>query len=534
MGSLVIAGSASLVAAGETAFAEAALASASTMTYSDLLSSDDSAAIDREAYSLARTWYRSQGAGDPTLLGDASLGRAYELRATAMLLAYLRARMVLSRLIDRQGAIAVEIRKAGEEWALAAESLGLRVDAASRITRPLISIIPDHEVQKSSTQDRLLGWLARRLLPTRSQILVSGAPGGAAYVGALLRAWPTQMVNPSPRVQVAALLRRWRMHPTWLGDAVPDSAAIKAVAIPEPSDSALVMLRSRFLTDLPNLAAWAHIGRASRAAVAVAAQDVSPSVRSLLLGFKAAGGRVIALEHGIGGGYAEQVHTVANELGVWGQPQADYHRQAGPASMEIVQIGWPRLEDAWASFSDRVSPAFDVVYFGQPAAPFSAGGWAEDVLHAHAMVEEYATRHLDRRVAVKDHPVTRAYHGSIVPHAYAKSATGDSLSIIRHARVVAVTRSTTGLEAMAIGRPVISVATRGYIGPANFIHDSGAVARVASSDEFDAAAEELLGNTQAYERAVQAGREYAASFVVGIDRRGSARDRLLALVGAAL
>ena len=329
---------------------------------------------------------------------------------------------------------------------------------------------------------------------------------------------------------LGSFLRRQSLSVIWLADSRPDHRAPSRVNVPVPSDPGGAVLRSSFMADLPELAGWAALGRSLEVRVAVAAQDVTPAARSVLLGFRAGGGRVITLEHGISGGYAEQVHSVADHLGTWGPIQAAYHRLAGPASIDVVELGWPRLEAVVAGRHEEDHPKSDIAFFGQPAIPLSAGNWPEDALRAHAVVEGYADRHRSRRVVVKHHPATRAYHAPEAAHVHAAVVSGDSLSIIRRARVVAAATSTTALEAMALGRPVIRLANRGYIGPTDFLRDSGAVVSVRDADEFEAAAEQLLSNPAAYRRAVELGRTYAAAFVTGLHQPGSAEDRLVGLV----
>lgn len=530
---LVIAKTAAVVARDERAFIESAQPGASWMTYSDILGPEDCSTIDREAYQRARTWYRSErGDSDLTEVSGASLGRAYELRSTAIFVAYLRARTVLTRLAEQNVGIArVQIRDAGEEWVTAARSLGIGVDDGSRIGRPLISIVPDPGGQRPRNFGRILSMVGRRLQPSAVDIVLSESPRwAAAYQSSLLRRWPAIALNPRPGLILSELLRRRRLSVMWLGDSAPDNVGRQVIDLPLSPDPGEAILRSSFIVDLPRLAGWAALGHALEPRVTVATQDVTPAVRSVLLGFQAAGGRIVTLEHGISGGYAEQVHSIADHLGTWGSIQAAYHRLAGPPSIHVVELGWPRLEAAAADHRAGYDRKVDVAFFSQPPTPLSAGSWPEDALRSHAIVECYADRHPNRCVAVKFHPATRAYHATEAVHARAVVVSGDSLSIIRRARVVAAATSTTALEAMAIGRPVVRLVNRGYIGSTDFLRDSGAVVSVANADEFESAAEELLSSPSAYRRAVELGRAYAAAFVIGLNSPGFAEDRLVELV----
>jgi hypothetical protein len=529
---LVIARTSASVNPDERAFVESSLRGDAWTTYSDILGPDDCSAIDREAYRQARAWYRSKDAdADLTEVQGVSLGRAYELRATAMLVAYLRARTVLAKLPKPTAGTTVYVRDAGEEWVIAARSLGLDVDERSRILRPLSSIVPDPGAQSPRTLARILARVGRAVRPATVDIALSESPRWAdSYHSALLGHWPAIAVNPRRGMLLAAMLRRRSLCVTWLSDSVPDGLARREIEVAESPEASDAFLRSLFIADVPQLAGWAALGRSFKARVAIAAQDVTPAVRSVLLGFQAAGGRVITLEHGISGGYAEQVHSVADQLAVWGPIQAAYHRDAGPPAIDVVELGWPRLQAAAAEHRAREDPNVDIVFFGQPATPLSSGSWPEDALSSHAIVEAYADRHPSRRVAVKLHPATRAYHATEVAHARAVMVSGDSLSIIRRARVVTAATSTTALEAMAIGRPVIRLMNRGSIGPVDFLRDSGAVVSVGDVDAFEAAAEQLLSDPIAYRRAVELGRAYAATFITGLDRPGSAEERLVGLI----
>jgi hypothetical protein len=534
---LVVARTATVVAKGERAFVELAIPGGSWTTYSDMLGPDDCAAIDREAYHRARTWFRqanggssASGGSDPTEVDGASLGRAYELRATGILVAYLRARTVLTRL-GRSPGPTVEIREAGEEWALAARSLGLAVSDGSRIGRPIGAVIPDSAVRHPGRLGRALGAAGRFLAPPAEDVVLSESPRWAVpYHDAILRRWSALAVSPGPRLLLTALARRERVGSVWLADVRPHDRWRAGFDLAESSEPGDVILRSSFIADVPALTGWAALGHSLRGRVAVAAQDVTPAARSVLLGLQARGGRVITLEHGISGGYAEQVHSIADHLAVWGPIQAAYHRNAGPSSMDVVDMGWPRLQVAGGAPPPDEAAPVDVAFFDQPATPLSAGSWPEDSLKGHEIVERYADRNPGRRIVVKHHPAARHYRATEVVHRRASEATGDSLSIIRGARVVAAATSTTALEAMTIGRPVIRLVNRGYIGPVDFLRDSGAVVSAADDRAFEAAAEELLSSPAAYRRAAGRGREYAAAFVSGLDEPGAAEGRLVSLV----
>jgi hypothetical protein len=536
---LVIAGTAAGVSPGERAFVESAIPRDLWASFSDVLASDECAAIDREAYHRARTWYRGTNArshgSDATEFEGVSLGRAYELRATGILVAYLRARTVLMRLVGSPRPTVVEIREAGEEWALAARDLGLHVSDGSRIGRSIGAVIPDSALRRPGNLGRALGAAAGFLAAASEDLVLSESPRWAApYHDDLLRRWSALAVGPGPRLLLTALARRGRLRSVWLADVGPDDRSQGVMDLAGSSEPGDAVLRSSFLADLPALTGWATLGRSLRGRVAVAAQDVTPAARAVLVGFQAGGGRVITLEHGISGGYAEQVHSIADHLAVWGPIQAAYHRTAGPPSIDVVEVGWPRLQLAGGRpLPDEAAP-LDIAFFDQPATPLSAGSWPEDSLRGHEIVERYAERNPGRRVVVKHHPAARHYHATEVVHRGACTTTGDSLSIIRRARVIAAATSTTALEAMTIGRPVIRLVNRGYIGPVDFLRDSGAVVSAADAEAFEAAAEELLSSPSTYRRAVERGREYAAAFVSGLDQPGAAERRLLDLVERSL
>jgi hypothetical protein len=83
---------------------------------------------------------------------------------------------------------------------------------------------------------------------------------------------------------------------------------------------------------------------------------------------------------------------------------------------------------------------------------------------------------------------------------------------------------------MSLGRPVLQVPPRGYIGPTEFIGESGAARRVDSGEELAAATEHLLSDRSAYRDASERGRAYARSFIQGFGQPGGAVRRLADLV----
>ena len=195
-------------------------------------------------------------------------------------------------------------------------------------------------------------------------------------------------------------------------------------------------------------------------------------------------------------------------LAVWGEPQAAYHRSAGPPGLRVEAVGWPRLESSVTLAPPTGDDAWDLLHFSQPSEDLSAGGWPEAHLHALQMVEDYARRHPHRRVAVKLHPSSRANGFAPPPIRHAHIVTAELLALIRSTRIVLVVSSTTGIEAMSLGRPVLQVPPRGYVGPNEFefIGESGAARRVDLVEALAAATEDLLSNTSAYGDAVESGR----------------------------
>ena len=324
---------------------------------------------------------------------------------------------------------------------------------------------------------------------------------------------------------------RRRAAGSWLAEGARAGKGAGAGGEPDPDDP-WSGVRSTSSRVTPSLVAWAEAGRRAggRGVVAVATQDVAPPARAFLLGVRAAGGRVLTLEHGISGAYAHQIHSVADVLGTWGEPQAIYHRQVGPAGLKAEAIGWPRLEGQYAACGVDTPAAWDLVFFSQPAAALSSASWPEDSLMAVRIVESYAEAHPERRVAIKLHPATAAYGFAVPRLAHATLVTENSLSLIRSARVAVVPLSTTGLESMALGRPVIQLARRGVLGPTEFISASGAAVQAEGLQELEAAADLLFNDQAAYSRARDSGLAYAREFIVDVDRPGSAVRRFLAAV----
>jgi glycosyltransferase involved in cell wall biosynthesis len=175
--------------------------------------------------------------------------------------------------------------------------------------------------------------------------------------------------------------------------------------------------------------------------------------------------------------------------------------------------------------------AWDLLHFSQPSEDLSAGNWPEDNLLALKIVEDYARLHPARRVAIKLHPASWALGFRPPPIRHAHLVSTESLDLIRSARVVIVGRSTTGLEAMSLGRPVLQIPARGYIGPTEFIAESGAARQVESVEELATAMDQLLSDPTAYADEAERGRAYARSFIHGFGQPGAAVRALAALVG---
>lgn len=498
------------------------------LTYSSLMSAADCAAIDTAAYEDARTWFLD-GQNDPAYLGGVSLGRAFELPATVMLIKQRRALLVLRKLLDDVAA-PIRLRGVGDEWRFAARALGATI-VEDDTTGDLPSI-PGLRVAEPSRLERSLATLVRLGRRSKAMTVFLDTPHWSrSYYRALLQRRSVGLVNPGARVLLDALLSRRPADCTWLAQDAKGWDGRGADFDVDPRDK-WFFLRSSFSLLRPALAAWAEAGLrvGGHGVVAVATQDVTPPARAFLLGLKAGGGRVLTLEHGISGAYRGQVHSVADVLGTWGKPQAIYHRQVGPPGLETEAIGWPRLEAAYATRDVEATTAWDLVFFSQPAASLSSADWPEDNLTALRAVESYAAAHPERRVAVKLHPATAAYGSTFPALEHATLVTGDSLRLLRSARLSAVSFSTTGIESMALGRPVIQLARKGVLGPTEFISASGAAVVADGPLELEAAAESLLTDKAAYKRARARGLVYAREFVLGVDRPDSAVQRLCAVV----
>jgi hypothetical protein len=577
----IIARSADMVDPAERTFVEHIDAAApDRLTYSSLLEKADCEVLDRRAYSDARTWYRDGGA-DPTTESGASLGEAFEYHATIEFIRHYRAELILSRLlVDTKGA-EIRLRGVGEEWAVAARSLG----AAAVVERPEVApaLMAGTHAPVPIRSQRAMGRLASiRGARNARLVLVEGPNWAVPYHAALMRGTSTHLIGPGRRVLMAALRGRAHTDVAWLCDVEPASGG--RLDGDMPPDSARMAVEIAFRRLRPALSAWAsaglravhggavhggavhggavhgdavhggavhggavhggavhgdavHGGAVHGGGVAVATQDVLPPSRAFLLGMKAAGGRVVTIEHGISGIYLEQVHSIADVLAAWGAQQAEYHRGAGPQGLRVAAIGNQRLEAAVADagpgggeHGTGGEPDWDVVFFGQPTGNLAAGDWPETHLRALRFVEEYAAAHPNRRVAVKLHPATRAYGFAIPPIRHARLVNDDSIDLIRASRVVAIVQSTTGLEAMALGRPVVQISPMVYLGHPDFLALSGATAMAGTSAQFAEELERLLCNQPDYESACALGKQFARSFVKGIDEPGGAVARLNELV----
>ena len=531
----VIAHSEDLVAAGERAFVQQLGYPAPTrLTYSSLMSAQECEAIDRGAYRDARSWYFDDGR-DTTLTGGVSLGRAFEYGATETLVRHRRATLVLQKLLAESTDKTVRLRGVGDEWSTMARALGAEPIAEGPGVVP--SAIAGAHPTPPSRSRRLVARLASARPAKDPWLVLMGWPAWARpHQRHLLRHASAQLVDPGRRVLLHAISQRVPIASIWLADLDQDRRppTVSDSVVTSAEHGPVQAVEARFLLLQASMSAWADAGRriGGLGVVAVVAQDVLPPERAFLLGLRAAGGRVITLEHGISGGYTEQVSSVADVLAVWGEPQAAYHRSAGPPGLHVEAVGWPRLESSVTLAPPTGDDAWDLLHFSQPSEDLSAGGWPEAHLHALQMVEDYARRHPHRRVAVKLHPSSRVNGFAPPPIRHAHIVTAESLALIRSARIVLVVSSTTGIEAMSLGRPVLQIPPRGYVGPNEFefIGESGAARRVDSLEALAAATEDLLSNTSAYGDAVESGRAYAHSFITGLGQPGSAVQRLSALV----
>ena len=463
----VIAHSADLVATGERAFVQQlGDPEPNRLTYSSLMSAQDCEAIDLGAYRDARSWYVNDG-WDTTIVEGVSLGRAFEYGATETFIRHRRAALVLRKLLADSADKTVRMRGVGDEWWAMARALGAEPIAEGPVVVP--SPVSGADPTPPSQSRRLAARLAGVLPQKNPWLVLVGSPVWARqYHRHLMRGASAQLVDPGRRVLLYATGQRARITSIWLADLDRHRRlpTLSDSAVTSPEHESLRAVEARFQLLQASLSSLADAGRRAgwSGVVAVTGQDVLPPERAFLLGLRAAGGSVITLEHGISGSYAEQVSSVADVLAVWGEPQAAYHRTAGPPGLRVVVVGWPRLESA-ALAPPAGENAWDLLHFSQPSADLSAGGWPEAHIRAVQMVEDYARRHPHRRVAIKLHPASHTLGFSPPPIRHAHTVTGESLALIRSARVVLVTKSTTGIEAMSLGRPVLHVPPRGYLGP---------------------------------------------------------------------
>ena len=531
MSAWVIAKTPELCAGDEQAFVEHRPSPDRYLSYSSLMDVSDCAAIDDAGYREARSWYRTPE-GDPTASDGASLGQAFELVATVLLLKYRRASLVLKRLLAQDPAAAFEFRGVGEEWWFAARAIGAPTTSLGR--HGAWDGAPGLRLARPSRLERVLAAVAGGgAARSHGTVLMLGTPEWSRpYLRALLPRRKVAFVNPGTRVLLDVLRSRRRAGSTWLATEATAIDKLEPPQLHPHSDDEWFYLRRKLKSMSPLLEEWVRLGRKSGVGVdvVVSTQDVTPPARAFLLGLKGAGGRILTLEHGISGAYAGQVHSVADVLGAWGRPQAEYHRQFGPAGLKVEPLGWPRLEVAYSERDAGAPSVWDLLFFSQPSAGLSSGDWPEDNIRALAIVDSFAGAHPERRVAVKLHPASAAYgwHNPVVAHA--KLVQGDSLSLIRQSRVVAASFSTTGIEAMALGRPHVQIGRQGYLGPVEFISGSGAALSAGDGAEFEVAVESLLRDPAAYSRHRDAGLSYAREFVLDLDRPGSAVARLVALV----
>ena len=318
------------------------------------------------------------------------------------------------------------------------------------------------------------------------------------------------------------------MKSRWLADLREHGLRPDSVAVPASSDrlSFLSDIFRDYAADLADAVTFG-IERASRYRLAVTCQDVLPPIRAFLLGFRAGGGRVVTLEHGISGAYSDQVLSISNAVGVWGEPQRAYHSALLGPDQQVHVLGWPRLEGV-APHPDRQAD-WDVVFFAQPPPDLAAGGWPEDAIRSLNLVQEYATSHPHRRVATKPHPSTASFGWDAETNGGVKVVNGGSLDVLKRTRVAIVELSTTGIEAMALGVPVVQLGRAGILHGPDFISESGAP-RATNAIELADAVETLLTDPAMRSRSRDRGRAYAQEFVATLDQPGEAGRRLCSVV----
>jgi hypothetical protein len=505
---LVVAGSPGLVRPGEKAFIEAGR-EVVDLSYGTVLNAEDCAAIDDEAYRVARTWYSAGDGRDLSLAEGVSLGLALEHPVVLRVVAHLRARLALERL---RPVTSVTLRSSSPGWDTAAAALGLPVRREGKEVRRA------PQFNSPGVTDRVM----HRLLSSRrgpaTQVLIHPTRWAFEDYLALAHERPSVIFNPGRRFPLALALRGQRAILRRLSiNASPDPAILHELATRHELGAVIEPVVAEFGGLVPQAVAIAST-MARQARVAITTEDASPPLRAAVLALRAAGVRTISLEHGISGSYRHQVQSVARLLALWGEPQAEYHRHRQQLAAPVV-IGATRMERLWARGPDA-APRYDAVFFAQPAPALSAGSWPEDQVRAWKLVGEVASLRPSWRVVVKAHPASLAYDwtGSdapSLPHVY-----GSSEALIRQARVVIVAGSTAGAEAMAVGVPVVQIVARGPMAEASLL--AGGSRPVTNATELAAALEAMLTVRAEQALAVEAGREHARRLVEGIDERGHA------------
>lgn len=505
MARLVVAAAPDLVRPGERAFVERLAEPADGMvSYASLLDAADCRTVDEAAYLDARMWYRSSSGNDMSMADGVSLGRAFEYVATTELVRLYRAKLVLERLAADQSMGSVELRGVSHEWAFAARELGI---APHSDNEPSAGPLPGAHPTPPPAYLRASAALPSLLARPPGVAVVDARAWAVPYGRAIAHRWAIEAVEPGPRF-VLGMTRSGRLMKTrWLADA-PKAAADASFA--EHAQHALLgHMYRRFASEMQAAARWGA-DCAHRYRLAVSCQDVLPPVRAWLLGFRGAGGKVVTLEHGISGSFADQVQSVADVLGVWGEPQRAYHSRLAPVGTSVSVLGWARLEGVRQA--ENPTPEWDAVYFAQPTQDLACGSWPSDVLRAHSWVDEYASRYPTRRVAIKPHPSSSVYGWGRAGASHARIVAGDSLDLIRSARVAIVSLSTTGVEAMASGTPVVQIRSEGALNGPDFVAASGLTTAESAADLIDAV-ECLLSDSGERSRAREHGREYAERFV---------------------
>ncbi|UCE80835.1 MAG: CDP-glycerol glycerophosphotransferase family protein [Methanobacteriota archaeon] len=471
--------------------------------------SDKWSSIDERAHALSRDWHRVFDSGVMTYR-DVSVGEALEYELYHLLVAALRcveiARVLLEEPFDeihmpssdaRFNSNAISLHTACYEplapiVSYMAKSKGLKVARLPKSSNSLSRRSSRYKPKwdQSFVASRALFLLKnRRDLPSllmhrkMERVAIFACPICQEGIIRSLRESGTRGVKAFPALLES---RSSRSHSDRLLDALRDDSSLSKL------DDHMAYTGVRFwravypLVDdvfgrlIPQIFArvdWTeHFARRFRPDVFVVHQDITPLFRSMCQVLKNHGVKIVIIQHGIltndmAGMFV--LPKVGDVQAVWGDYYKRWHTQRGKGEETQVVTGYPRydrLVDMRSIDCESVADRFGLDIEKKTA--LVATEWYQPVSSRYTIehheryirtVLKALKAHKDLQIVVKLHPAYQAEYRRIVSEIASQedvrvTIAEDSLwELVGISSFVIVSLSSVGLEALILGKPVISV-----------------------------------------------------------------------------